>query len=810
MQIGYIGLCCNRSGFNLLLPFGYMTSETDQLANDFEEVNTRLAQYPQIHLAETEGDPPATYEVKYRLNGLARQEDGSIGQNKRHRLRINLPFGYPHFPPTVKPLTPLFHPDIDPDAVRIALHWQKNPSLAALIIHIGEIICGQTFNLEEPFNQEAADWYSDNASDFPLDEVRQGEPEDEDSEEAVDVDPRLSLEIDSSEEGLDEKIEEIRHHIERNEVVTADKLLTALSSSSPQAKQLEKIVASTLAKRDSLFQKLEILENEDRFADAYNIFKKIQKIAVDTPALSDVGQRLQQSQAMLDAFSQPDATASIEEPPAAEKEKKKATKAPDKKKIKEKPARAKEVIRRSIELPIKKILAGVILLGTVGGCTMLYSNSMDKLLKIEQDWIEVKYKRNIKTEHFKEKRIEAEKLLVSLKSIYVPGIGKEELATEIHNYLNSPDFKKGEAGDVEYKGIALPPLVIRLLEPVDKKIDKANFAAQKKAFAKALTLYQQVFVAAKATKPDALAPHSAIANAELDKRIRAIQEKMIAIQKHASKEELLAQQGQVEGQYQQAKNFFQKLKNRDVNPTDPQDGIDIRNQWSECISRLEHVEELLKRFPAINSRERRHELQSLLAYARLYEELEIARQAYQKGNFSLAIKEYEKALGLLKQSRSLLGAIYKDATVKVGQTILVLNVSLELREAVEAENNNNLRQSLRHYKNILRILRSSAVGIDDSLKQLKQYVRSKVDKQSLRAAKSSNQEWWKKNYQRIFKKEFPSTRISLLSKPRIYFIKVQNGRLLYTIRCSEKGITLELNYQYNMATGKWSPYYGKL
>ncbi|MCI5227775.1 MAG: hypothetical protein D3918_14220, partial [Candidatus Electrothrix sp. AX2] len=77
-----------------------MTSETDQLANDFEEVNTRLAEYPQIHLAETEGDPPATYEVEYRLNGLARQEDGSIGQNKRHRLRINLPFGYPHFPPT--------------------------------------------------------------------------------------------------------------------------------------------------------------------------------------------------------------------------------------------------------------------------------------------------------------------------------------------------------------------------------------------------------------------------------------------------------------------------------------------------------------------------------------------------------------------------------------------------------------------------------------------------------------------------------------------------------------------------------------
>ncbi|MCI5220890.1 MAG: hypothetical protein D3914_17260, partial [Candidatus Electrothrix sp. LOE2] len=95
-----------------------MTSEKDQLARDFEEVKKLLAQYPQIHVAQTEGDPPAVYEVEYRLTGLTRQADGNIGQTSRHLLRINLPFGYPHFPPAIKPLTPVFHPDIDPDAVR--------------------------------------------------------------------------------------------------------------------------------------------------------------------------------------------------------------------------------------------------------------------------------------------------------------------------------------------------------------------------------------------------------------------------------------------------------------------------------------------------------------------------------------------------------------------------------------------------------------------------------------------------------------------------------------------------------------------
>ncbi|MCW5207810.1 hypothetical protein VU11_03935, partial [Desulfobulbus sp. US2] len=284
-----------------------MASETDQLARDFEEVNKLLTNYPQIQVVQTEGNPPATYEVEYQLTGLTRQADGNIGQTSRHLLRINLPFGYPHFPPTVKPLTPLFHPDIDPDAVRIASYWQQSPSLAKLVLHMGEMICAKNYNVEEPFNQEAADWYSEHSSEFPLDEIQQDEENfevgDFPLEEGSDL--GLSLEIEDPKENTDEQLEEIQHHIDRNEVVTAGKLLTALSLSSPEAKRLEKIVSSTLAKRDKLFQELEDLENEDQFTEAYEVFKNIQAIAIDTPALSDVGQRLQQSQAMLDAFSQP-------------------------------------------------------------------------------------------------------------------------------------------------------------------------------------------------------------------------------------------------------------------------------------------------------------------------------------------------------------------------------------------------------------------------------------------------------------------------------------------------------------------------
>ncbi|WP_420209491.1 ubiquitin-conjugating enzyme E2 [Candidatus Electronema sp. JC] len=173
-----------------------MPSQTDQRTADLQEVSALLAQHPRIILAQTEGEPPDCYELEYRLTGLVREEDGSVRRVSRHVVLITLPFGYPHFPPAVKPLTPIFHPDIDPDAARISAQWQQEPSLAKLILHIGEMICGKVYSLEDPFNQEAADWYSEHAAELPLDSLEGGaEPEDFDlGLEDIDLGPTAGAE----------------------------------------------------------------------------------------------------------------------------------------------------------------------------------------------------------------------------------------------------------------------------------------------------------------------------------------------------------------------------------------------------------------------------------------------------------------------------------------------------------------------------------------------------------------------------------------------------------------------------------------
>ncbi|NIA05394.1 MAG: hypothetical protein GWP11_05435, partial [Proteobacteria bacterium] len=148
-----------------------MSTVTQQLIADFDQVRKTLALYPDISIIQTTGEPPDHYEIEYHLKGYKKNPDGTISPENQHRVLIDLPFGYPHFPPSVKPLTPVFHPDIDPDAVRIADFWQKNPSLAELVLHIGKMICG-TYNPENPFNQEAFDWYEERRDWLPFDSVK--------------------------------------------------------------------------------------------------------------------------------------------------------------------------------------------------------------------------------------------------------------------------------------------------------------------------------------------------------------------------------------------------------------------------------------------------------------------------------------------------------------------------------------------------------------------------------------------------------------------------------------------------------------
>jgi len=268
-------------------------------------------------------------------------------------------------------------------------------------------------------------------------------------------------------------------------------------------------------------------------------------------------------------------------------------------------------------------------------------------------------------------------------------------------------------------------------------------------------------------------------------------------------------QRQIEGELNQSIDFFEELKSMKNNSSE-EGGQSIDELWKDCTKRLMQAERLLNDNPEINSPEQQKKIGTFLAYSRLYQYLESARAAYEEGDLDKAIDEYQSALELLDEERLLFDTFYSES-IKIRKTVVMLNITLELRKAVKEENSNELKSALSHYKKVSDIIRNSKAERDGTLKKLEQYVRSKIDGLSLERAKSSSREWWLKNYESIFKREFPSIRLSLLSKPGIQFVRIENGRLLYRIWCSEKGgVNFELKYQYDLETGSWSPYRGKL
>lgn len=148
-----------------------MSDDNNLLEKELEQVQCQFAKHPHISIVSTEGTPVNKYVVEYRVKGLVRLDDGEIANSDQHRIEISLSFGFPHFPPNCKPLTQIFHPDIDPSAIKIADFWTSDTTLTALIIYIGQMICWQVYSEENVFNQDAAAWLAENSASVPLDTV---------------------------------------------------------------------------------------------------------------------------------------------------------------------------------------------------------------------------------------------------------------------------------------------------------------------------------------------------------------------------------------------------------------------------------------------------------------------------------------------------------------------------------------------------------------------------------------------------------------------------------------------------------------
>lgn len=145
-----------------------MQARIRRLRSDYEQVSRLFVEHPFVRIIGTEGEPPEKYTFEFRVRGLVPQDDATPLPRLIHRAEVFLPLDYPRRPPFCRMITPVFHPNIDPQKICIGDHWSAGQSLGLMVTRIAEMICFQSYNVKSPLNAEAAAWVEQNLTRLPL------------------------------------------------------------------------------------------------------------------------------------------------------------------------------------------------------------------------------------------------------------------------------------------------------------------------------------------------------------------------------------------------------------------------------------------------------------------------------------------------------------------------------------------------------------------------------------------------------------------------------------------------------------------
>jgi len=803
-----------------------MVSDTEQLTIDFEKVQSTLEVYPGIRVIQVEGQPPDSYDIEYRLKGYVQDSDGRIQQASQHRIRVNLPFGYPHFPPTVKLLSPIFHPDIDPDAIRITVYWQQNPSLPDLILHIGEMICGNIYNLEDPFNQEAADWYAEHRDELPLDCLQAADIEPEtDQQAALNDDDFDLLGLEDKElieaPASSDQLDMIRLRIEQKEMIAANRLLADIPKSPPvpDRDEIEHVISSALSESKKLLNQAEKLEKEGNIDKALETIERVAEIAADIPEVADIRLRLQQLQVMTETFS---TTTEIQESSSSSSHQESIISAESSEKGDKKSTSKTRAPRISIPcLPVKSILTVTLLLTLVGGGAIFYVQDRSALKKAEDNWQQAR--NHVRKKQFQDAAQSAQTARSALKKVRILRSQKKELQAGITKLLNSTAFKKGLQGQVKYNQQYLPAETVSKLEQQKKLTEQlktltaaAENVARTGTVDQAVAAYDQ---ALKFARQNNLPTQVRSLNQAINK-IR-LEEAMA----NARKAESAKDWKNAAATYRQALALSKTLSNnegsREISKKlvaatfrhelDQSRTTFAEAKWQQSIEMLENAKKLLHENPDSVSPGERRELDLLLADAHLYQILSLARQAYENHALDTAIKEYQRSLDLLTEQQQVLAGTHDNAVAKIKKTMLMIKIAREQDAATTAEQNNDLQTALAHYKKIEELITSSGFTEDHDLMTIEKKVLTQIKDKSAQLALESRVHWLQENFKNIFNDAYPSSRSSQLSHPKVTFIKEEQGKQIFNMTCVERSqgtsFRLEVKYQYSPANGTWSIYY---
>ncbi len=830
-----------------------MAVAKQQLLDIFKKITEVFEQHPSITVTPIKGDPPEQYEVKYDLTGVYKDQDGRILPSTGHIVTIAIPFGFPYFPPSCRPKTPIFHPDFDPASICLGDFWQQERSLADLIIHIGRMITGEIYSRDNTFNEEAAAWYLANADKLPFarfDSVDAGKNRPETSPAAY---PTGTIGIDTLEDSdfasdmtfleLDSEAK-VGHPSEPpsndpGQVPEFDVETIWLLSRQKRFHQMQEILKSmpsdvtfegkgellerietSFAEAHEIYQQGEDLEHQGLPAKALEKYIAVEEMVSDYPKIHEDIRRTEQSKDLLGTWVQDKGSLGADGLPPREKKRpgKTRDKGPQ-------AAESSNGFRRStLNTGKRRRQVNFLPLTIIGGLLLVtapliyvYTSETSRYQRADQLYGECTAQ--IQARQFKAAARSCGTAQTLVREIvFVKTQAGAELSGKIEKLLNSEELRQGLVGNVPVNGVYVPRAIADSLKSSQDIIAEGDKLMSEGNWEKAIEVYssglQTVSENAK-NDPSFLAElrnkiHHGRFNLLMQEGGQAIAgtnwqlarnkfEAALVEAKHLRPEEQRLLTARIQPQIDMS--TFQSLKEQG-------DEKFANSDWTGAFT-------LFQQAISLGSRLKQTEPQTLDSLqgdairAELYTIINEGKESFAREQWDEAIEKYAKASKILMDNRALLNPADTDMNrQKLARIMLQTSIIRDRQEADKHLAVNRYDEAENSLQRVVKAIGTSPLGKEKQFQKALNTARKTIADIREKQYIAEKTRYLEENFQALFSQNYPAAAPETLSMPVMTYLKQTGDQLLFKMQCTESGrgrpLKLVMYYTYSKSTDQWA------
>ncbi len=815
---------------------------TKQLEAIFQEINEHFADNRYITVEPLEGEPPDKYEITYHIKGLHQNKKKEVIESSHHSIVISIPFGFPHFPPNCKPISPIYHPDFDQAAICIGDFWKKESTLSELIFHIGRMIYGKVFSVVNAFNEEAVIWYKQHHDSLPFEPVDiflESERQQASSPRTDTFSDLETLEINTLHE-LEPELEIIPPEEEPPAPAEMSSLQTAtgfdtdllklmakqkrfyslysLSQTIPEdnltplIQDLQNKAKEVLTRAKQIFQQGLDLEQQNHPDKAFEKFNLLSEMISDYPDLQEALIRTQVSADALKSYQpspvrQKSSENTVIGSDIAAEQQNQLTFFTQKPRI------------HAPILPI--IIASAALILVVLAAFFLYStNSQYKRAKTAYS----SCKALLEAEKFKEAESQCNLALSMVSDIHLlKGQEKISLSNDIQTTLSSQKLRQGLAGMILVNGRFIPKEEKKALTAFVKAMEQGDAFVSNQSWQKAKQHYQRALDIAERVQSVRVDDPAKVVQVRKDLALTQAHLFFEEGKKSYESGKIADAIVKLEKAAEEAKSLDDTQKNpllQAISPLLSQakfsslkkegDAAFAKQDWQQAKTLYIQAIDFGKISQHIPPSEL-SALSELKLKATLYATIEQGKNAFDKSQWDHAIQLYESAIDLLKENGALLKQESSEENrKKLSRIMLQASVIRDNQDVARLLKDQKSKQAISKLQATLETVKKSPFSREEYFQQIIKEINLRIAEVQNNQLISQGIDYLTNNYKDIVKKNYPVTKLSLLTDPKAIFVKKMGEKLLYKLECVDRGqgnpLRVIMFYTYDTSNKKWEFY----